>query len=339
MVLKKYPGVTVIMPIRNEAAFIERSLGAMLAQDYPGEIEIICVDGMSDDGTRDIISCMAANDGRIRLLDNPKRITPTALNIGIHEARYEFIARMDGHAVAPLNYLRRCVEVLHHTGTDCVGGRLEYVTETFVAGAIAAAMDSMFGVGTAQWRGAKTAGKTDTVPFGLWHRERMLALGGFDETLIRNQDYEFNYRLSAVGGRIYYSPDIRVIYHSRQTLRALWRQYFQYGVWKARVIKMHPASFRWRHGVAPFFVAGLAVGAALSLFGGLWRVLYGAALVLYLVLTAFFSVRQAARHGWRYLPVIPLVFVILHTAWGTGFWVGVWRWWICKEDKHASEER
>ena len=338
MALEKYPSVTVVMPIRNEAVFIERSLGAMLAQDYPGEIEIICVDGMSDDGTRNIIARVAANDSRIRLVDNPKKITPTALNIGIREARHELVARMDGHTAAPPDYLRRCAEVLGETGADCVGGQWRYATDTYIAGAIAAAMDSQFGVGTASWRGAKTAEETDTVPFGLWRRERMLELGGFDEALIRNQDYEFNYRLRAAGGRIYYSPDIEVIYYSRQTLRALWRQYFQYGVWKARVVKMHPGSFRWRHGIAPLFVAGLVTGAVLSLFGGLWRILYGGGLAIYALLALFFSIRQAARGGWRYLPAIPLAFIILHVSWGVGFWIGVWRWWIRREDEETSKE-
>jgi succinoglycan biosynthesis protein ExoA len=338
MTAREWPSISVVMPIRNEAAFIARSLGAMCAQNYPGEVEILCVDGMSDDGTREIISRMAANDERIRLIDNPKRTTPTALNIGIHEARHDLVARMDGHTIAPPDYLQRCVEILIETRADCVGGRWEYVSETFIAGAIAAAIDSRFGVGTAQWRGAKTAGETDTVPFGLWRRERMLALGGFDETLVRNQDYEFNYRLRAAGGHIYYSPEIVSTYYSRQGLGTLWRQYFQYGLWKARVLQIHPDSFRWRHGAAPLFVAGLVVGAILSLFGGLWRLLYGAALLVYLALAAFFSIRQAARHGWRYLPLIPLVFVILHVAWGMGFWVGVWRWWLRGEGKHASEE-
>ncbi len=334
---REWPSVSVIMPIRNEAEFIERSLGAMLNQDYAGEVEVLCVDGMSDDGTREIVGQIAADDPRVRLVDNPGRIVSTALNVGIREARHDLIARMDGHTLAAPDYIRRCVLVWQRTGADNVGGQWSIEGQTYVARAIAAAMESKFGVGTGRWRGTKTEGETDTVPFGLWQRQRMIELGGFDEALVRNQDYEFNYRLCAAGGRIYYSPEIKATYYSRQNLSALWRQYFQYGVWKARVLKMHPASFRLRHGIAPLFVLGLVVGALLLPFGRVWRWLYGIALAAYVLLALFFAARQSAQRGWHYFPVILLAFAILHVAWGTGFFVGVWRWWIRREDERESK--
>jgi succinoglycan biosynthesis protein ExoA len=332
-----WPSVSVVMPIRNEAAFIERSLGAMLDQDYPGEMEVICVDGMSDDGTRDIVERIALADPRVRLIDNPRRIIPTALNIGIHHARHALIIRMDGHTRAPPDYVRLCVQTWQQTGADNVGGQWVFEGETFIARAVGAAMDSMFGVGTGRWRGAKTPGETDTVPFGLWERDRLIALGGFDETLTCNEDYEFNYRLRAAGGRVYYSPQITTIYYSRQNLSALWRQYFQYGLSKPRVLKMHPQSFQLRHGIAPLFVLGLVAGVVLFPFGRLWRWLYGAALAVYLLLSIFFSARQSMKHGWSFFPVLPLVFAILHVSWGAGFLAGVWRWWIRREDERGSQ--
>jgi succinoglycan biosynthesis protein ExoA len=331
---QEWPPVSIVMPVRNEAEFIERSLGAMLGQDYPGEIEVIVVDGMSDDDTRAIVQRIMAEDPRVRLLDNPARIVPTALNTGIRAAAYDLIARMDGHTLAPPDYLRRCAAVMRESGADSAGGRWEYAGLTYISRAIGAAMESPFGAGTAAWRKADAPRDVDTVPFGLWRRADALAIGGFDEELVRNQDYEFNYRLRAGGGRIRYSPDIVTTYYSRKNLRALWRQYFQYGVWKARVLKMHPGSLRLRHLAAPLFAAGLVAGAALLPLGALWRWLYSGALAAYGLLVIGFSVIQAARHGWRYLPLIPLVFIILHTAWGFGFWAGVWRWWVRTSDSN-----
>jgi succinoglycan biosynthesis protein ExoA len=325
---REYPSVSVVMPVYNEAAFIERSLGAMLEQDYPGEIEVLVVDGISDDDTRAIVQRIAARDPRVHLLDNPQRIIPAALNIGVSEARHTMIARMDGHTLAPPDYLKRCIDLIHTSGADCVGGRWEYAGLTATSRAIGAAMASPFGAGTAAWRKADAPRDVDTVPFGVWRREDVLALGGYDENILINEDYEFNYRLRASGGRIRYSPDIVTTYYSRKNLRALWRQYFQYGVWKARVLKMHPGSLRVRHLAPPVFTAGLVVGAALLPLGALWRWLYGAALTAYGLLVITFSVVQAARRGWRYLPILPIAFIILHTAWGFGFWVGVWRWWV-----------
>jgi succinoglycan biosynthesis protein ExoA len=323
-----WPSISVVMPIRNEADYIEQSLGAMLAQNYPGEMEIVCVDGMSQDGTRDIVQQIATKDFRVRLMDNPKGITPVAMNVGVHAARYDLIARMDGHTIAPRNYLRKCVDFMQQTRADCVGGRVEYSGETFIAQAIGAAMESPFGAGTARWRSAKNAGEVDTVPFGMYRRQQILALGGFDERLIRNQDYEFNYRLREKNGHIFFSPDIACIYHSRQNLTSLWRQYHQYGLWKARTVRMHPASFRMRHMFAPLFVMGLVIGIAFSWTAPIWRWMYLLYVCFYLLLGCFFSLRQAARRGWRYLPFIPLVFATLHVAWGSGFLMGLWRWWV-----------
>lgn len=332
----EYPSISVIMPVRNEAAYIERSLGAMLNQDYPGTLEVIVVDGMSDDGTREVVGALAADDPRIRLIDNPQHIVPAAMNVGIQAACHELVARMDGHTRAPTDYLRRCVDLMHATGAEHTGGRIIVEGQTYWAAAIAAAMESPFGVGPADWRGAAQTVETDTVPFGVWRRETMLALGGFDEILVRNQDYEFNYRLRAAGGRIIYSPQITTIYYSRQGLAGLWRQYYQYGLWKARVLRMHPGSLRARHLAAPAFVAGLAGGMILSRFGRAWRRLYGTALGVYGILSAGFAMRQGVQRGWRYLPAILLAFVTMHIAWGVGFWVGVLRWWIDGRDRREG---
>ncbi|NPV66084.1 MAG: glycosyltransferase family 2 protein [Anaerolineae bacterium] len=327
-----WPFISVVMPVRNEAAFIARSLGAMLAQDYPPDrLEVIVVDGQSDDGTREIVAGIAARDPRVRLVDNPRRIIPIALNLGIRAARYPLIARMDGHTIAAPDYLRRCVQIMAESGADNVGGCWEYAGEGWIGQAIAAAMESRFGVGPGRWRGP-VAGEADTVPYGFYRRERLLALGGFDEVYLTNEDYELNYRLRASGGRIVYSPEIWMTYYVRPCLIALGRQYFRYGYWKARMLRQHPRSLRPRQLAAPLLVAGLVVGTVLQMAGGFWRAAYVVAVGLYLLLAAVFSLRQAARRGWRLLPGILVAFLVLHLAWGTGFWYGVWRWMIRRAD-------
>jgi len=326
--MSELPSISVVMPIWNEAGFIEKSLGAMLSQDYGGLTEVICVDGMSNDGTRQIIMQMMEKDPRIRLVDNPRRIIPAALNRGIKAARYEYVARMDGHALASRDYLSMCVDVMQESGAACVGGGWEYVGETYMQNAIAAAMDSQFAVGTATWRGAKP-GEADTVPYGFFRREELLKLGGYDETLLVNEDYELMWRIRQRGGRIVFSPRIRSEYFPRRTLTALIRQYFRYGLWKNHMLRKHPESAKVRHLLAPLFVAGLVAGGLMTL-SGLWLIplIYASALGVYVLLSLAFSVRQASRYGLQYLPVLPLIFLMLHVAWGSGFWLGVVRWWL-----------
>lgn len=319
-----WPAVSVVVPMRDEASFARRCLDALRGQDYAGELEFVCVDGLSEDGTREVLAAIAAEDPRVRVVDNPARTTPAAMNVGIRAARYELVLRMDGHALADPDYVRQSVVAMRETGADQVGGRWLIEGEGLLGEAIAAAMGSPFAVGTARWRSSGEAGWVDTVPYGLWRRERLLALGGFDERLVRNQDYELAFRLRAAGGRVWYAPAVRSRYVARADLRALWRQYWQYGVWKARVVRLHPRSLEARHLAAPLFVAGLVVGLPLaSLVGGVMAALYLGALGLYGVLSLLVAVRVAARTRWRYLGLLVAIFPVLHLAWGAGFWVGL----------------
>ena len=260
--------VSIIMPIRNEAAFIRRSLGSVLRQDYPlDRMEVLVVDGMSEDGTGDIVSSVVSERGmrvlnspirrpdpgslpndsqeafiNIRLLDNPEHIVPVALNIGLKHSRGEVIIRVDGHCEIPPDYVRVCVENLEKTGADCVGGPMVTVGETSMARAIAAVQSSFFGVGGVAFRtGSEYGGYVDTLAFGAYRREVFDRIGGFDEELVRNQDDEFNFRLTQAGGKIWLDPSIRSIYYSRASLKGLWRQYFQYGLYKVRLIQKRGA--------------------------------------------------------------------------------------------------
>lgn len=321
------PFVTIIMPIRNEAAFIERSLGAVLEQDYPADLlEILIVDGMSDDGTRDIVGRMLAGRASARLLDNPQQIVPTALNIGLAHARGDVVVRIDGHAVAEPDYVSECVNVLEETGADCVGGSIRTVSTTATAQAIAQAMASPFGVGDARFRTTHDkAVWVDTLAFGAYRRQVFERVGTFDEEMVRNQDDEFNYRLRAAGGRIRLDPRIRSTYYARSTLGSLWRQYYQYGYWKVRVFQKVPGSAQLRHWVPPLFALYVVGGSLAALVRPGLRLAYLVGLLVYLVVNLAVSIRIAGRAGWRHFFRLPPVFVTLHLAYGLGFWAGMAR--------------
>src|SRR5574341_731827 len=230
----RLPFVSVLMPVRNENAFIRRSLGAVLAQNYPaGRMEVIVADGMSTDGTRELIAEISRGHKNVTLLDNPGKIVATGLNAGVRMASGEVVIRVDGHCEVAPDYVRRCVSHVVNNEADCVGGPLETIGETLRARAVAAAMSSRFGVGGSTFRiGSSAAKYVDTVAFPAYKRETLDRVGGFDEELVRNQDDEYNYRLSKLGGRILLSPDIRARYYSRATFFSLCKQYFQYGYWK-----------------------------------------------------------------------------------------------------------
>jgi len=320
------PPVTIIMPIRNEVAFIERSLGAVLAQDYPSELlEMLVVDGMSDDGTRDIVAHMIESHPRTRCLDNPKRIVPTAMNIGLEQSHGDLIVRVDGHTIIAPDYVRRCVDVLHESGADCVGGPMRAVGDNAFGEAVALATSHPFGVGSSRFHYATEPMEVDSVYMGAWPREVFERVGRFDEELVRNQDDEFSYRIRAAGGRIWLDPRIRSTYYARSTFRSLWRQYYQYGTWKVRVFQKVPGSAQIRHWAPPLFALYVVGGllAAFLLLG--LRLAYLAGLLVYLLASLVVSMRIAARSRWRQVVRLPIAFAILHLSYGLGFWAGMAR--------------
>lgn len=323
-----FPLVTVILPIRNEARYITRCIDAVVSQDYPHtRVEILVVDGMSEDGTRDIVAKFANLDPRVCLIDNPQRIVPTALNRGIRASHGDIIIRVDGHAVIAPDYVRRCIETLEHIEADCVGGSIHTIGETWMARGIAIAQSSPFGVGSAAFRYANTPQYVDTLAFGAYRREVFDRIGLFDEELVRNQDDEFNYRLIRAGGKIWLDPQIRSTYYSRSILRALWKQYFEYGFWKVRVIQKHGRPASWRHMVPAAFVLALLASAILGVI--LKSPVFFVALVLFYSLASLAaSVWIAAHKGWQYAPILPLAFATMHLAYGMGFLVGLGYWSI-----------
>ncbi len=320
------PSVSVIMPIRNEVDFIEHSLGAVLTQDYPADrLEILVVDGMSDDGTREKAHQMLADQCNAHLLNNPYHIVPTALNIGLAQARGDVIVRVDAHTIIASDYVSRCVETLAETGMDCVGGLMRAAGQTPWGEAVALATSHPFGVGGSRFHYAAKAQEVDTVYMGAWPRRLFEQVGRFDEEMVRNQDDEFNYRVRAAGGRVWLDPRIRSTYYTRSRLRALWQQYFQYGYWKVRVFQKVPGSAQIRHGMPPVFVAAVVGGLLMALGIPMLRPIYAGGLILYVMANLIVSASLAGRTGWRHLLRLPLAFVTLHLAYGLGFWAGIMR--------------
>jgi succinoglycan biosynthesis protein ExoA len=321
------PSVTIIMPVRNEAGFIARSLGAALAQDYPAaRLEVLVVDGCSTDQTRQVVAGIAAQDGRVRLLDNPRGIAPTALNIGIAAAGGEIIVRVDGHCIISQDYVRHCVAALLESGASCVGGRVTTLGRTAMGRAIATAMTSPIGVGDAKFRYTTESQYVDTLFWGAYWRDEMLTLGGFDEELVRNQDDEFNYRLRQAGGKILLDSRASATYFCHDNIRRLWRQYYEYGFWKIRVFQKHIGAAQPRHLLPLTFVLFLLVSILMLWQGWPWSGLAALGLGSYAALLLGGAVFTAARSGWRFLPLLPIIWACLHLSYGVGMLVGFFHW-------------
>ncbi len=326
------PFVSVIMPIRNEADFIERSIRSILDNDYPADkMEILVVDGMSDDGTRQTVEKLSQADSRVRMLDNPKRIVPAAMNMGIKTARGDLFIRVDGHAEIPADFVTKSVECLReHPEAWVVGGCIETVAGDYTGRAIASSMRSPVGVGNSRFRLGDYEGWVDTLAFGTHHKWIVDKIGYFDEELVRNQDDEFNLRIILAGGKIWMSKSIHSTYFARGSLRKLWRQYFQYGFWRIRTLQKHkrPATFRQ---LVPllFVLSMLLLGSAGLLLRPLW-ILLAAEVGLYLLGLAAGALDVGRRSGWRFAPIAPLVFVVLHFAYGLGSLWGAIRFCMLK---------
>jgi glycosyltransferase involved in cell wall biosynthesis len=322
------PTVTVVLPVRNEADFIERSLGAVLSQDYPADlVDIVVADGASDDGTTEIVSRMTKTHPRVRLINNPERIVATGLNRAMAQTLSDVIVRVDGHCEIATDYISRCIEHLQ-TGVDGVGGPIQTVGQTPLAQVIATAMSSKFGVGDSAFRTVQGRSLlADTVPFPAYTRDIVEKAGGYDTELVRNQDDEYNYRLRKMGARLLLAADVRSRYYSRSSLKSLWRQYRQYGYWKVRVLQKHPFQMSARQFIPPVFVGALAGSAAVAVTIDRGWILCALVVTSYLVanLTAALSLVRGRRLSRPWM--LPVAFATLHLAYGTGFLYGLVRFW------------
>lgn len=323
--------VSVVIPCLNEERFIGKALHNLADQYDSDRYEIIVVDGLSQDRTREVITefCRSRPDVSVSLIDNPARRIPEALNLGIGAARGEIIARLDAHAVASSGYVRRSVEVLRQEGIGVVGMPCQVCAgaDTLTARAIALAVSHPFGIGDAKYRLGRgsTAEAVDTVAFACFRKELWREVGGFDERLSANEDYEFNYRVRVHGKTVLLDKAEHCDYFARTTLKDLAIQYWRYGRWKARMILEHPGSIKIRQVVAPIFSASIP----LLLLSGLWLRpawwLLVVELGAYLLFALWFALKLARRSngGLGMVALLPLIFGTIHLVWGSGFLLGL----------------
>jgi glycosyltransferase involved in cell wall biosynthesis len=314
--------------MRNERRHIERCLASIISQDYPAErMEVMVIDGESNDGCGQQVLDFAARHPKIpiRLLQNQKRIIPAGLNAGIRAAQGDIIVRVDAHTTLAPDYVSTCVRYLVQGRADNVGGMMCPKGTTYVGQGIALVTRSPFGVGDSKFHYSKCEEYVDTVYLGAYWRETFDKIGLYDETFHANEDYELNYRLRQIGGKILLSPAIKSTYTPRSSLRALWRQYFEYGRWKVRTLCKHPDSLRWRQAVAPLFVSVFFGSLLLGFFWLPARWLFALIASCYLLANLAASTIAAMRGGWRHLPILPVIFATIHFAWGVGFLYGITR--------------
>ncbi len=320
--------VSLIVPIRNEAGFIARTMDAILQQDYPHEqMEILVAVGESTDGTPEIAAEIAAQTNiPITIIRNPSGIVPTGFNLALRKSRGNIIVRVDGHTLIAGDYVRQCVAALQRTGAENVGGRMDPIGTNAFGKAVALATSSPFGVGGSRFHYSTGEEWVDTVYLGAWRRDVFDRIGGFDEEQVRNQDDEFNYRIASRGGRILLTPAIKSVYYTRSTAKLLWRQYYQYGYWKVRVVQKHPRQAKARHFVPAGFVLALSLLAGASIFSTAAR---GAGITvagLYVVCNLAATV-SASKGNRRAFPLIAAAFAVIHIAYGAGFLMGLIRFW------------
>lgn len=317
--------ITVICPIYNEERYIAHCIDSILEQDYPKEdLEVILMDGMSKDRTREIVAEYATKYPFIRLVDNPKKIVPSAMNIGIRASVGDVIIRLDAHAIFPKNYFSELVKNLNALGADNVGGvcRTLPVNDTPVCVAIANVLSSSFGMGNSYFRvGSTDVRQVDTVPFGCFRRDLFERIGYFDEELIRNQDDEFNGRIIKNGGKIFLLPQLVIYYYARDTIGKVYKMFYQYGLFKPLVNNRLGGPITVRQFFPPAFVLGIFLGLLPALFWPWWIAVYAAVGILYISLATYFSLKDSRNQkivllqGWIYF--------VVHFAYGWGYLRGL----------------
>lgn len=336
MVLKnKLPVVSIIIPMRNEESYIGKNIRSLINQDYPKDsYEVIVVDGMSEDGSKKAVQSFSNNSSNIILLENPDFFTSYALNVGIRKSRGEIIIILGAHSFVEVDFIKKNVETFEKVEADCVGGPIATLGGTYSAKVISLALASPFGVGDVLFRYSKKEGYVDTVAFGAYKREVFEMIGLFDEELVRNQDDEFNYRLRRSGAMIFITPQIRSFYYSRATLKKLSKQYFQYGLWKVRVLQKHSKMMRLRQFVPVVFILSVIISLLLSFYNKSFFYLFSLIIGSHFVCDVLFSSWIAKKHEWKHFLFLPIVFNILHWSYGFGFLMGLFRFfrrWFIKE--------
>jgi glycosyltransferase involved in cell wall biosynthesis len=319
------PAISIIVPCYNEEASIGSLLEALLHQTYlRTQMEVIIADGLSQDKTRAVIALFQAShpDLPVHIKDNAARSIPAGLNAAAAAACGEILVRLDAHCIPVPEYVACCVDAIEVGKGSVVGGVWEIRPggPGFVAESIARAAAHPLGVGDALYRLGAAEGPVDTVPFGAFRRSLFQQMGGFDEGLLTNEDYEFFTRVRQAGGVIWLDPAIRSTYIARATLPELARQYWRYGFWKLKMLQQHPRSLRWRQALPPLFVLSLLALGIISIFLPLAGLVLLAEIALYLLVLAAAGLHAAVRQSRPLLlPGLLLAIATMHLSWGSGF--------------------
>ncbi len=308
------PKISVILPVLNEAKYLEEAVNAILDQNFAGDLEIILAVGPSQDGTEKIAQALVKKDSRIVVVANPSGRTAAGLNCALAQTRYSIIVRVDGHSKIPNNYLSLVYEILKESGAVNVGGIMAAEGQSIFENSVARAMTSSLGVGASRFHTGGGAGPVDTVYLGAFRKQALLAVGGFDERFTRAQDWELNFRLRASGGIIYFDPRLVVTYRPRGTVRALAKQYFEYGRWRRVVSRRHEGTINYRYLAPPFTVLGVLTSVILGS-------LVSPVLFIPALTYALFILIASARIGKSLTEFVslPLILLTMHMTWGIGF--------------------
>lgn len=316
--------VSIIIPCFNEEKTIQLLLQAILDQSYKSErIEIIIADAMSTDNTRLKIKEFSKNHPllSISIVDNIKRTIPTAINLAAYSAKGKYLLRLDAHSIPNRDYIQKSIELLKSEIAQNVGGIWEICpgSDTCIAKAIAKAAAHPLGAGDAGYRISTQSGFVDTVPFGAFKKVDFMRLGGFDESLLSNEDYEFNTRLRQNGGKVWLDSSIRSKYYARKNLAELGKQYWRYGFWKNRMLRKYPQSLRWRQAIPPLFVFSFLFLVILSLFVPFARIILGTGVGIYLLALFSSSIIESVKKKDGCYLMMAFAFATIHFCWGGGF--------------------
>jgi succinoglycan biosynthesis protein ExoA len=329
--MTQWPAVAVVMPVLNEANYLKAAVAAILDQDYPVPLQVVLALGPSTDGTQLVASQIVAGDDRVSVVANPTGRTPDGLNAALAATSQEIVVRVDAHSELSAGYIRLAVETLERTGADNVGGIMGAVGVTKFEKAVAAAMTSPLGVGSASFHTGGNEGPAETVYLGVFRRSALDRIGGYDPAFTRAQDWEMNYRIRSTGGTVWFNPELFVTYRPRSSVRSLAKQYFEYGSWRHEVMRRHPETRKTksalRYYAPPLAVALIVVGKVLGAIGFVMNNIYGQDSALlwgytfpigYVALTLVSSLSLVKRARGSVL-WLPLVLLTMQMSWGIGF--------------------
>jgi succinoglycan biosynthesis protein ExoA len=306
--------ISVILPVLNEEMYLEDAVRAILAQQYDGKLEVILAVAPSVDRTLEIAQRLHINDPRVVIVDNPTGRTAAGLNRAIAAAQYSIIVRVDGHSNIPSNYCQLVSEILEETGAVNVGGVMAAEGQSLFQRSVARAMRSPLGVGASRFHTGGSAGEVDTVYLGAFRKEALLAVGGFDERFTRAQDWELNFRLRQAGGVVYFDPRLIVTYRPRSTIKALAKQYFEYGRWRRVVSRRHQGTINYRYLAPPFTVAATTLSLLLGWLVSPYLLMPALVYAVFILIASAVIGKSAGE-----ILCLPTILLTMHISWGLGF--------------------